>query len=317
MQNAPVSGFRHEAVLYEGERGFVDRIAPFVREGIDAGQPTLVVVGRSHLDALRDAIGEAAPGLVEYRDMEMVGANPARIIPAWDEFAAEQIGRGAGALRGVGEPIWSGRTAPEIEECHWHEALVNQAFANVEGFWLVCPYDVAGLAPSVVAEAQRTHPLVSGSAHDTQAASPISTASPRSAPFAPAEHLLAALVFGVTDLPTLRGLVAEEGARAGLSAIAVDDLVLAVSEVATNSLLYGGGTGVMRMWLDAGDVVCEVQDSGVITDSLADRRRPGPDPQHARGLWTANRLCDLVQIRSSPERGTTVRLRMHTRGRAT
>lgn len=312
---ASVPGFRHEAVFYEGDRGFVEWIAPFVRDGIDAGQPTLVMVGRSHIDALRQSIGNSADGLVEYRDMEMVGANPARIIPAWDEFAADRIGRGAVRIRGVGEPVWPGRTATQLEECRWHEALINEAFAEAQGFWLVCPYDIAGLAPNVVSDAHRTHPVVTGSRPSASQA-PINAAAPQASRFAPPARILAALVFGGSDLPTLRGLVGEVGARAGLAATALDGLVLAVSEVATNSLIFGGGMGVVRIWLDAGDVVCEVEDSGVITNSLADRRRPGSEADRARGLWTANRLCDLVQIRSSLERGTTVRLRMHTRERA-
>ena len=155
-QTAAVSEFRHEAVLYEGDRGFVDRIAPFVREGIDAGQPTLVMVGRSHMDALRGAIGDV-PGLVEYRDMEVVGANPARIIPVWDEFAAELTGRGAEAMRGVGEPIWPGRTTAQLEECHWHEALINQAFADVRASgWCAPTTSPASHRPS---SAMRSAPI--------------------------------------------------------------------------------------------------------------------------------------------------------------
>jgi hypothetical protein len=43
---------------------------------------------------------------------------------------------------------------------------------------------------------------------------------------------------------------------------------------------------------------------------LADRERPLPDLSAPRGLWLANQLCDLVQIRSLPE-GTVVRLHMY------
>lgn len=194
--------------------------------------------------------------------------------------------------------------------------LINDAFADAQALWLVCPYDVAGLASEVLADAQLTHPIVSGSGDGAAPKPPLRPSAPRTSPFGRPTRLLAALIFGPSDLPTLRTFVAEEGARAGLTAIALEDLVLAVNEIATNSLIYGGGTGVVRMWLDAADLVCEVEDAGVITDPLADRRGPGAGTERARGLWTANRLCDLVQIRSSPERGTTVRLRMHTRGRA-
>jgi hypothetical protein len=43
------------------------------------------------------------------------------------------------------------------------------------------------------------------------------------------------------------------------------------------------------------------------------RTPPSPDQRAGRGLWLANQLCDLVQIRST-EAGTVVRL--HMRGGA-
>jgi hypothetical protein len=52
-----------------------------------------------------------------------------------------------------------------------------------------------------------------------------------------------------------------------------------------------------------------VQDGGRYDLPLADRVRPGSEAHASRGLWLANHLCDLVQIRSNPK-GTTVRLHM-------
>ena len=86
-------------------------------------------------------------------------------------------------------------------------------------------------------------------------------------------------------------------------------MVVAVNEVATNSVRHGGGRGMVRIWHDADRVVCEVRDAGLIRDPLTDRRRPDSDPTAARGLWLANQLCDLVQIRSLPGR-SVVRLHM-------
>ncbi|WP_425387325.1 ATP-binding protein [Embleya scabrispora] len=61
--------------------------------------------------------------------------------------------------------------------------------------------------------------------------------------------------------------------------------------------------------LDRGtSFVCEIHDAGHIVDPLAGRHRPAPDQDGGRGLWMANQLCDLVQIRSTKATGTTVRL---------
>ena len=55
--------------------------------------------------------------------------------------------------------------------------------------------------------------------------------------------------------------------------------------------------------------VVEVWDHGRIHRLLAGRELPSIDDEMGRGLWLAHQLCDLVQVRSSPE-GTIVRLHM-------
>ena len=77
--------------------------------------------------------------------------------------------------------------------------------------------------------------------------------------------------------------------------------------MATNSIDHGGGRGTLRMWRDGNNLVSEVRDEGVYDRPLADRQRPGSGSGHPRGLWLANQLCDLVQIRSFAD-GTVVRL---------
>jgi len=56
-------------------------------------------------------------------------------------------------------------------------------------------------------------------------------------------------------------------------------------------------------------VVCEVNDDGYLQDPLVGRRRPTPDAMGGRGLWLANQLCDLVQVRNGVE-GCVVRVRV-------
>jgi anti-sigma regulatory factor (Ser/Thr protein kinase) len=315
------AGFRHEAVLYAGVDGFLDRVAPFVLKGVSAGEPTLVMTSRRKLAALREQLGDADNGLVEYQDMEVVGANPARIIPAWDDFARRKSRDGAVRFRGVGEPIWASRTPAELDECHWHEALINRAFAHRDGFWLICPYDVESLAPGVVGDARHTHPRVSGHGEgaagpdDVQDVSDFAPARPLTSSLESPTTRVAEVGFDRDRLGELRALVAAKCAVAGMSPARVDDFVMAVNEVATNSVMHGGGRGIARIWCEVDDVVCEIRDAGVISDPLVDRTRPDRDPQDARGLWTVNGLCDLVQLRSTPGEGSVVRLLMHLQPR--
>src|SRR4051812_14044000 len=115
-----MNGFRHQALLYEGEDGFLDGTLPFVRDGIDAGEPVFVVVAAAKLQALQERLGPTPP-TVRFADMSEVGRNPACIIPAWREFVDAYRGTDR-RLRGIGEPIGPERNAAELVECHRHEA---------------------------------------------------------------------------------------------------------------------------------------------------------------------------------------------------
>jgi anti-sigma regulatory factor (Ser/Thr protein kinase) len=109
-------------------------------------------------------------------------------------------------------------------------------------------------------------------------------------------------------LASLRDAVRDLAVDAGVADERVESLVVAVSEIGTNSILHGGGHGVLRAWRSGRSLVCELHDAGWIADPLAGRRRPASRAVSGRGLWLANQFCDLVQLRTSPERGTTVRL---------
>ncbi|WP_282206387.1 ATP-binding protein [Kitasatospora fiedleri] len=89
------------------------------------------------------------------------------------------------------------------------------------------------------------------------------------------------------------------------------ELLIAASEIAANSIKHGGGRGVLRTWVEDTDLICEFHDSGHLQDPLVGRLRPTADQIGGRGLWMVQQLCDLVQIRSTAETGTTIRL--HTR----
>ena len=112
-----------------------------------------------------------------------------------------------------------------------------------------------------------------------------------------------------SDLAKVRALVMQQARTAGLTEGRANDLVLAVSEVAANTLRHTRSAGTLTIWRQAGEVVCEIQDEGTITDPLAGQRRPGPDATGGHGLWLVFQVCDLVELRSD-ETGTTIRMHM-------
>jgi anti-sigma regulatory factor (Ser/Thr protein kinase) len=303
--------FRHEALLYAGEDDLVERIEPFLREGVAEGGAVMVAVSDAKIRRLRDRLG-AAGERIEFADMDTIGANPARIIQAWHEFAAPHLAAGR-PVRGVGEPISARRAADELVECQRHEELLNVAFGSGPGWSLVCPYDTAALGRDVIAECRCSHPLVreNGVAKPSADYRGLETiAAPFDAPLAPPEAEPDELEFDVSGLAGVRGRVTALAVSAGMRQCRSDDLVIAVHEVAANSVRHGGGTGVLRTWLTDTGAACEVRDSGWISQPLVGRLRPPLGAVGGNGMWLANQLCDLVQIRSSAA-GTTVRLRMH------
>ncbi len=302
-QRAP-HGFEHSAVFYRGVDGLVATIVPFIREGIELGEPVLVALLPERLAAVEQALGPDATR-VDFVDMGELGANPACIIPEWRRFL-EDAGD-EGPVRGVGEPVWAGRRAAEVEEAALHEALLNLAFDDGPPWRLMCPYDVSELPPDVIEEALRNHPVAAG---PPLAASYAGTEEARlrfSRPLPPAPQTADVLQFGRGDLAGLRGVVARLAEQAGVRPAAAEDLVLAAHELATNSIVHGGGGGVMSSWTEPGAFVIEVSDSGVIHDPLVGRDLLQELAENGRGIWMANQLCDLVQVRSGP-RGTVVRL---------
>ena len=303
------ASFRHEVMLYDSPETFVEEAAPFIRDAVSAGEPIMVAIGAEKIELLRTWLGEDADWVV-FADMAELGANPARIIPAWQEFVDENAASGR-PMRGIGEPIWADRSPTELVECQCHEALLNVAFANAADFHLICPYDTAQLDGDVIAEAEASHPFVAGA---PSAAYRGDHAVPQFA--APLPHPPAdAGIHEITrdTLADLRHLTAAEGARAGLSAQRTHDLVLAVHEIATNSVRHGGGRGVLRVWLEDDTLICDVRDSGRISvQPLVGRVRPALGQAGGWGLWLANQLCDLVQLRELPH-GSAVRLHQRAR----
>lgn len=293
----------HLALFYGDADEYLDGVMRFVAPALEAGEPVVIAVPGPNVELLRAQLeGHAAE--VEMFDMFEFGRNPSRIIPAVEGMLARHQGR---HLHYVGEPIWAGRSAEEIREATKHEALINLAWPGA-GIRALCPYDAASLDPQVLADAERTHPhLIRGDETVRSAAYegpvvPVGCQQPLSQP--PAEALC--LAFALDDLAIVRSLVSRQADAAGLAPDRASDLVLAVDELATNTIVHANGSGVVRAWSLADQVVCQVEDRGEIDDPLAGRRLPVIE-EGGIGLWMVNQLCDLVEVRTGPER-TTVRV---------
>jgi anti-sigma regulatory factor (Ser/Thr protein kinase) len=294
----------HQALFYRDDEGYLDGVMRFVAPALEAGEPVAAAVPPSRAELLRRWLNGSS-AQVEILDMFELGRNPARIIPAVEGMLAKHGGR---LLHYIGEPIWPGRSDEEIREATKHEALINVAWPGAR-IRVLCPYNAAELHEDVLADAERTHPSVIFGREPLSSPAYTGSAVPddcdQALPEPPAGAV--ALPFGLDDLSQLRALVGARARAAGLPDRRADDLVLAVNELATNAIRHGDGGGLLRVWIAPGELVCQVDDHGHITDPLAGRHMPVPEVAGGVGLWTVNQLCDLVEVRSNRD-GTSVRV---------
>lgn len=303
--------FEHRALLYGGDSGFIDGTAPFIRDALEADEPTLVMVPSERIGLLREELG-ADSDAVEFADMREVGSNPARIIPAWRAFVARAAAPG-NALRGIGEPVWAGRSDAELSECQRHEALLNLAFAADGPFRLLCPYDLETLDDAVIERAFESHPQMVDAEHehDSDAYAGLTrVAAPFAEPLPEAPADATEMRFDVGTLHDVRALVSSRAADAGITGNSLEGLIVGTTEIAANSVRHGGGSGRLRVWSDPATFVCEVRDRGRLDAPLAGREPPASGQIGGYGLWLANQLCDLMQVRAVDD-GTVIRI--HTR----
>jgi anti-sigma regulatory factor (Ser/Thr protein kinase) len=296
-------GFCHAAWLYTAHADYLRGVRDFVAGGVASGEPVFVALPAAQIPASWLPSGPT----VLMTDTRTLGGNPARLIPALRAFADRFSGR---RVRYLGESAWAGRSSAELREIVRHESLLNLAFAG-DSISALCPYNAAELPASVLADACGAHPTLqdqtgerANNGYRGPAAWPDSLSKPLVAP--PTEHVLAY----DHDLRQVRSLVASVAGGAGLPPARCTDLVIAASEVAANTLRHTSGGGIVRLWETGAELMCQLEDSGHITDPLAGQWRPADDLPGGHGLWLVNQVCDLAEIHSS-ELGTTIRLHMY------
>ncbi|SCE91166.1 sensor histidine kinase [Micromonospora mirobrigensis] len=299
------NGLIHEGLLYTNTTDLLAGTVSFVEDGLRRDEPVMVAAPARTREPLRAALGTAADR-VGWADMTQAGRNPGRIIPwvlqAFADRHPEQ------RVRIIGEPIWAGRTAHEYRACAQHEAMINAAFA-ARPMSILCPYDAVGLSAGALAEARCTHPVLVDRAgrRPSGGYAPDDVVARHNRPLPDPTGPVATLDYRLDTLAQVRRFVTGHAAGAGLDPDRTDDLLIAVTELAANSVAHGGGSGGLRVWSTDEHLVCEIRDAGRLTDPLAGRLAPGHDGVGGRGLVIVHALCDLVLVHTAPA-GTTVRL---------
>lgn len=306
---APVAtGFAHVALFYRDAEEYASAVGDFVGDGVSSGTPVTVAVPEPNLTQLRSHLDPAVATEVEWIDMAVAGRNPGRIIPMVLLAAAARHPHSRVHI--VGEPIWPGRDEVEYPACAAHEALINDAFAG-RNATILCPYDVQGLDRTALADARRTHPILTQDSHSSLSQEyDDDAAASFNQPLPPPPSDAATLRYSLpADLGALRDFLRRQALGTWLDEQRVEELVIAVNELATNTVQHTGDAGEISVWVDTGVLVAQLHDSGRIEDPLAGRIPPTDPLTHGHGLLLVNAICDLVRVHTG-EAGTTIRVRM-------
>lgn len=285
----------HDAMFYRDDHEFAATLVPYVRAGLAEGQAVAAAVTGPNITLLRDALGTDHTR-VSFFDRDDWYARPATTVARWHRVLTEATRRGRRHVRLVGEVGFGGH----LPSWHRYEAALNDIFAAAP-VSIVCPYDTRVLPPELLDEARRTHPTVVAGDGRQPSDAYVTTAQflldvPEALPPVSGPPVLTMeLVGGVVQARQAVTALVEANGWTGLDR--ADDLVLALSEITTNSLRHGGGRRELRVWLDGCTLTCEVADDGPgPADPLAGYRPPDPAGTGGRGLWISRQLCDALGI---------------------
>jgi anti-sigma regulatory factor (Ser/Thr protein kinase) len=313
-ERGPAGGYVHDALLYDSVGELTGAAAPFILEGLSAGDAAVIAAGAHTTDVLTEAV-DGDPRVHVMEPSDVYGARTPEAITAFRRLAERSAAEGIDRVRVVGE-VDFGRTERDWLEWQRYEAVVNIALAPWP-LWGLCVFDTHRLPEQVLVSALRTHPnLVTSRGRGSNPLFGDPVRYLRALPVLP-EPLestpprLAAN--GVSDFAGLRHAVAAQLATSTAPRDVLEDFLLAVDEMTSNAVRHGHPPVDVALWISSDRLVCTVRDRGrEWSDPLA-----GYEPAHGgdlsrggMGLWLARQLCDHVDI-THPEEGVTVRLTTH------
>jgi anti-sigma regulatory factor (Ser/Thr protein kinase) len=304
------NGHVHEAVLYETDDEFLHVVVPFLEEGRDGNEPSLVVVHSQASDLLRAALGNTTG--ITFLDTADPRSNPARAIRFIRDVLAARAASGATRIRVVSEVPHPGLGRP-WDPWARYEAAINHAYAEFP-LWNICAYDLRITSPAVLDDVARTHPHLTDSDGVHQVNPRYEDPAGFLARRSPAEvDPLEATTSPVVDMsdPTpgaARRAAHAAGHRALVDSTQVDDLIMAVNEAVTNALSHGRPPVRLRLWAVPGRVVVSISDRGSgPADPFAGLLPTTGSASGGLGLWLIHQICSHATF-SSTDDGFTIRL---------
>lgn len=300
---------RHSAGFHSSHRGLVAQLASLATTALRRDEPVAIALRPITEEALRHAIiGPAELISLDQPEGSELGSGQSMAARRARELR-ELTGGGARPVTVLTEHI-SRFDGPDGH--YWTEldAALNVALADLP-VSLTCFFPELPLHAAILDGALHNHPrlLVDGDLRinpghrcprevlGTQPASPPTVLGPPEVE----------LSFGAWQLHDVRAAVEQAVRDSDYQTERVEDVVLAVNEVATNAVEHGGADAQLYIWTDDG-LVCEIHDRGILGDPLPGLQAPHPSNPRGRGVWIARQLCDTLHVWADST-GTHVRMR--------
>lgn len=288
----------HEALLYGSEHELLGTVVPFLRDGVRAGEPTVVAWPHEQAVLLQEAMPDTRD--VVFLDETQAYTRPSSVIKSYRGMLADYVADGASRVRVTGAfPSWV------LQDVWWwwarYEAAANHAYADFP-VWTLCAYDTRTSPRHVLDDVTRTHPRLS-----TPDGTHVDNGSYRSMSTFLADHTVTPDPLDTTrpvlDLvdrtPADARYAVWEAHRAGRlpAETDVDAIVLVANEAITNGIRYGKPPVRFRLWAGFGRVVIAVHDLGAgPADPEVGLWPVAHDGPGGRGLWLIHELADHVTL---------------------
>lgn len=291
---------RHDALLYDSPEHLAAVAAPFVLDGLTAGDAVVVATCPATARLLQEAVG-GDPRVQVLEQSQLYRRRTPSTLRTLRRLGETPSAGGSARVRVVGE-VDFGPTERHWLEWQRYEAVVNDALSGWP-LWGLCLFDTQHLPDPLLEAARQTHPHVAtpaGRRENPAYADPADYL--RSLPI-PAEPLEATppalLVRDVVDFSRLRRELAAELAHLTRHREAVADFLLAVDEITSNAVRHGRPPVTLRLWTAVDRIVCSISDGGAGWDDPFAGYGPAHGDDLSRGgmgLWLARQLCDHVDI---------------------
>jgi anti-sigma regulatory factor (Ser/Thr protein kinase) len=312
-RSAATVRLEHAAGFHASTHDLLDQLEPLAEAAIARGEPVVVALApateRSLAARLADRHGT---------NTQLIPLSPADALTGVS--AQTTANRWALELRALTTRTEEPLTVFTEHLSHldgadgrfWTEldAALNIALADLP-VRITCFYPQLPLHLEVLDGARYNHPLLLDDGHlhpNPRHRAPNDVLAERRVPAPP---LLGPpdvrLPFSAWQLHDVRSVVQETLAQLGCTQERIEDIVLAVNEVATNAVEHGTPEAQLSLWTHGPGLLCEIDDGGTLRDPLPGLRAPHPSKPRGRGLWIARQLCDSLHIWSD-ECGTHVRM---------